>query len=137
MDLPERHDPIVGTAYEKVREITIINKLDANWFVFCQLPALIPRDKRNTVKLKETPAMYDNNYLAEVMCELLENGSPFVLASIVMLEGSSPRHNGAKMVVAANGKSYGTIGGSLLEATAIKEAWSAIAAANPASLILT
>jgi xanthine dehydrogenase accessory factor len=74
--------------------------------------------------------MFNNDYLARVICELLENGSPIVLASIVMLEGSSPRHNGAKMVVAANGKSYGTIGGSLLEATAIKEAWSAIAAAK-------
>jgi xanthine dehydrogenase accessory factor len=71
--------------------------------------------------------MYSNTYLADVMCDLLEKGSPLVLASIVMLEGSSPRHNGAKMVVAANGKSYGTIGGSLLEATSIKESWSAIA----------
>jgi xanthine dehydrogenase accessory factor len=71
--------------------------------------------------------MYNYMYLADVICELLEKGSPLVLASIVKLEGSSPRHNGAKMVVAANGKSYGTIGGSLLEAASIKEAWSAIA----------
>jgi xanthine dehydrogenase accessory factor len=72
--------------------------------------------------------MYNNAYLAGVICDLLEKDSPLVLASIVKLEGSSPRHNGAKMVVAANGKSYGTIGGSLLEAASIKEAWSAIAA---------
>jgi xanthine dehydrogenase accessory factor len=72
--------------------------------------------------------MFDNNYLAGVICDLLDKGSPLVVASIVMLEGSSPRHNGAKMVVAANGQSYGTIGGSLLEAASIKKAWSAIAA---------
>jgi xanthine dehydrogenase accessory factor len=71
--------------------------------------------------------MFDNDQLAKVICELLDKGSPLVLASIVMLEGSSPRHNGAKMVVAANGNSYGTIGGSLLEATAVREARSAIA----------
>ena len=74
--------------------------------------------------------MFNNSYLAKVICELLEDDSPVVLASIVMLEGSSPRHNGAKMVVSADGKSYGTIGGSLLEATAIKEAWSAIASSK-------
>jgi xanthine dehydrogenase accessory factor len=74
--------------------------------------------------------MNNNEYLARVICDLLEKDSPLVLASIVTLQGSSPRHNGAKMVVAANGKSYGTIGGSLLEATSIKEAWTAIAGAK-------
>jgi len=60
--------------------------------------------------------------IAEVICEQLENDHPIVLASIVDLQGSSPRHRGAKMVVGVDGKSYGTIGGSLLEHTAIREA---------------
>lgn len=60
--------------------------------------------------------------IAEVICEQLESGHPVVLASIVDLQGSSPRHRGAKMVVGADKKSYGTIGGSLLEHTAIREA---------------
>ncbi len=71
--------------------------------------------------------MNDNEYLVKVITDLLEKGSPLVLSSIISLEGSSPRHSGTKMVVDANGKSYGTIGGSLLEATAIKESWAAIA----------
>lgn len=66
--------------------------------------------------------MNDNEYLAKIICEHLAGGSPLVLASIVSQQGSSPRHKGTKMVVGADGKSYGTIGGSLLEATAIKEA---------------
>ncbi len=78
--------------------------------------------------------MYDNAYLAAVICDLLKQGSSLVLASIVMLQGSSPRHNGAKMVVTANGKSYGTIGGSLLEAAAIKEAGVVIASAKSSIL---
>jgi xanthine dehydrogenase accessory factor len=71
--------------------------------------------------------MNDNEYLVKIITGLLEKGSPLVLASIISLEGSSPRHSGTKMVIDANGKSYGTIGGSLLEATAIKESWAAIA----------
>jgi xanthine dehydrogenase accessory factor len=66
--------------------------------------------------------MNTNEYVASVICELLENGSPLVLVSIVSSQGSSPRHQGTKMVVGPDGKSYGTIGGSLLEHTAIREA---------------
>jgi xanthine dehydrogenase accessory factor len=66
--------------------------------------------------------MNDNEYISKVICEQLECGSPLVLASIISLHGSSPRHIGTKMAISVEGKSYGTIGGSLLEATAIKEA---------------
>jgi xanthine dehydrogenase accessory factor len=38
------------------------------------------------------------------------------------MEGSTPRHDGTKMAVGADGKTYGTIGGSLIEAAAVKEA---------------
>jgi len=49
-----------------------------------------------------------------------------VLASIVSQQGSTPRHTGTKMVIGADGRSYGTIGGSLLEASTIEEARSVI-----------
>jgi xanthine dehydrogenase accessory factor len=65
--------------------------------------------------------MNEYEYLAGIVCEQLENNSPVVLASIVSLQGSTPRHNGAKMAVGKEGKNYGTVGGSLLEATAISE----------------
>lgn len=65
--------------------------------------------------------MNNNEYLAIIILEQLDRGLPIVIASIVSLLGSSPRHNGTKMLIGENGKSYGTIGGSLLEATSIKE----------------
>jgi xanthine dehydrogenase accessory factor len=70
--------------------------------------------------------MNDNKYLVETICEKLGTGVSLVLASIISIQGSSPRHGGTKMVVDNQGKCYGTIGGSLLEATVIKEAASVL-----------
>lgn len=66
--------------------------------------------------------MDENMYLSGVICEQLSHESPVILASIIKLQGSSPRHSGTKMVIGVNGKSYGTIGGSLMEASVISEA---------------
>ena len=74
--------------------------------------------------------MNENEYLPRVICEQLEAGSPLVLVSIISLQGSTPRHSGTKMVVDAAGKSYGTIGGSLIEATAIQESRQVLASAK-------
>jgi xanthine dehydrogenase accessory factor len=64
----------------------------------------------------------ENEYLAKTVHGQLAAGSPLVLVSIMSMQGSTPRHSGTKMVVGADGKTYGTIGGSLMEAQAIKEA---------------
>jgi xanthine dehydrogenase accessory factor len=61
-------------------------------------------------------------FLAKTLKQHMDQGSPVVLISVMSLEGSTPRHDGTKMVVGAGGKPYGTIGGSLIEAAAIKEA---------------
>jgi len=66
--------------------------------------------------------MDENEYLAKMVNAQLEARKPLVLVSILSLEGSTPRHGGTKMVVGADGKTYGTIGGSLIEAAAIREA---------------
>jgi xanthine dehydrogenase accessory factor len=68
----------------------------------------------------------DNEFVSEIICRELSRKAPVVMASIVSLQGSSPRHNGTKMVIAENGISYGTIGGSLLEATSIQKAKSVL-----------
>ena len=47
--------------------------------------------------------MNDNEYLVKTIAELLEKGTPVVLASIVSQEGSSPRHTGTKMLIEAKG----------------------------------
>lgn len=64
--------------------------------------------------------MNENELLARTVSAQLEKGQPVVLVSIIRIEGSGPRHSGAKMAVGADDKSYGTIGGSLIEAAAIK-----------------
>ncbi len=66
--------------------------------------------------------MNENEYLAKMINEQFEAGRPLVLVSIMSLQGSTPRHGGTKMVVGDDGKTYGTIGGSLIEAAAIREA---------------
>jgi xanthine dehydrogenase accessory factor len=72
----------------------------------------------------------ENEYMAKTVSEQLNAGLPLVLISIISMEGSTPRHNGTKMVVAADGKSYGTIGGSLMEAAAIRESQDILATAK-------
>jgi xanthine dehydrogenase accessory factor len=66
--------------------------------------------------------MDENEYLAKTVNAQLEAGQSLVLVSILSLEGSTPRHGGTKMAVGADGKVYGTIGGSLIEAAATRQA---------------
>jgi xanthine dehydrogenase accessory factor len=66
--------------------------------------------------------MNEHEYLARMINKALEADTPLALISIMSMQGSTPRHGGTKMIVCADGKTYGTIGGSLIEATAIREA---------------
>jgi xanthine dehydrogenase accessory factor len=63
--------------------------------------------------------MNENETLGMAIREQLRSGAPVVLVSLLSIQGSGPRHTGSRMVVFAQGTS-GTIGGSLLEATAIR-----------------
>ena len=65
--------------------------------------------------------MNDYKYICKIINTQFENNHPVILVSIISMEGSTPRESGTKMVVAADGN-YGTVGGSLLEAAAIKKA---------------
>ena len=53
--------------------------------------------------------------------QLKESRTPFCIATVVKVEGSAPRHMGAKMIVTQEA-SFGTIGGGGLEHQAIKDA---------------
>ncbi len=46
-----------------------------------------------------------------------QNGRDFVLATMLTVEGSSPRHVGTRFLIRRDGAIVGTIGGGLLEAT--------------------
>ena len=54
--------------------------------------------------------------LLDVMHELRTAGTPFVVATVIGARGSTPRKAGAKMVVAGDGRSFGTVGGGAVEA---------------------
>jgi len=49
-------------------------------------------------------------------------GEEAALVTVILASGSTPREEGAKMLVRADGSIMGTIGGGRIEATAIKEA---------------
>jgi len=53
---------------------------------------------------------------------LLETGTPFVAVTVVDTLGSTPQDRGAKMLVTAEGRHFGTVGGGKIEARAIEEA---------------
>jgi xanthine dehydrogenase accessory factor len=48
--------------------------------------------------------------------ELIENGEDFVAARVIETAGSTPRKSGAWMVVSADGRKAGTVGGGRIEA---------------------
>ena len=55
--------------------------------------------------------------------ELLADGKPFVLATIIRTRGSVPREVGAKMVVPREGRPFGTIGGGCGEGEVLRRAY--------------
>lgn len=60
------------------------------------------------------------------LATLAEQGTPFVLATIIESTGSTPRKTGAKMVVLADGRTIDTVGGGKIEAQVICDALDAL-----------
>jgi len=61
----------------------------------------------------------------------LERGEPAALMTIVRASGSTPQRTGAKMLVYADGRTVGTIGGGCYENDALGKAREAIATGRP------
>ncbi len=60
-------------------------------------------------------------------------GEPAVLVTVIRVTGSAPRKEGAKMLVAADRRIVGTVGGAMLEALAIETAMDVLRAGTPRS----
>lgn len=60
--------------------------------------------------------------LIQHICTSLADGQDLVLVTIASQSGSTPRLAGAKMIVCRDGRMSGTIGGGLVEATAMADA---------------
>ncbi len=69
--------------------------------------------------------------VAQASMEAVERGEKVALASIVRVRGSSPRHNGARMLIWPDGRIAGTIGGGTLEWRVVEHACAALAERQP------
>jgi xanthine dehydrogenase accessory factor len=58
----------------------------------------------------------------EALTELTERTEPFVSVTVVDTVGSTPQDRGAKMLVTASGRYFGTVGGGKVELRALEEA---------------
>ncbi len=58
----------------------------------------------------------------EIICDYLMKNKIGVLATVIKRTGSAPRDIGAKMFIGEDGKTFGTVGGGLLEDGTYKEA---------------
>ena len=63
-----------------------------------------------------------NSNVFDVLNRSLKSGKQVCLVTVIKAEGSTPREAGAKMLVFPDGKTVGTIGGSLLEKNVIVKA---------------
>src|SRR5215468_12199458 len=62
---------------------------------------------------------------------LLERGRGAAIATVIGAHGSTPRHLGARMAVAADGEQWGTIGGGRIEQLVVAAAREVAAGAAP------
>lgn len=58
----------------------------------------------------------------EELSRLVESGEPFVSVTVVDTMGSTPQDRGSKMLVTAEGRVHGTVGGGKIEMRSIEEA---------------
>ncbi len=73
--------------------------------------------------------------LADIYQEIARmhrDGVPGVVATVVRAEGSTPRSAGARMIVYADGRITGSVGGGAIEGTVIDESKALIASADAA-----
>ncbi len=70
--------------------------------------------------------MEDMRAVYAALLEAQDQGVAVALATVVGVQGSVPRHAGSKMLVYADGRFVGTVGGGALEAQAVKEALAAL-----------
>lgn len=66
--------------------------------------------------------MSNNLRIVTKLLSAQEAGEPVVLATVIKARGSVPRHSGTKMLVFADGRISGTIGGGEMESRVVAEA---------------
>lgn len=80
-------------------------------------------DQETTWNCRDKGDLQNMSYaLSQTACRLLSDSIEFVMATIISHTGSTPRTAGTQMIITADGKITGTIGGGLLEARVIEKA---------------
>lgn len=69
--------------------------------------------------------------LCKKICELEQAGTLFAVAQIIASGGSTPRKAGSTMVIAADGRSWGSVGGGLGEGEVLRLTLEALATGKP------
>ncbi len=69
--------------------------------------------------------------LFRILAEFTNEGKAAALCTIVATKGSTPRKSGSKMIVRADGKTFGSVGGGKLELQVIEDALNAIETGEP------
>ena len=88
--------------------------------------------RRLTVPFEYPHDYRENDEVLPAAAAALERGEPAALVTIVRSVGSTPQRVGAKMLVFADGRTIGTIGGGCYENDALGRAREAIATGRPA-----
>jgi xanthine dehydrogenase accessory factor len=65
-------------------------------------------------------------HLYERMAQVIREGEPAAVATVIRAQGSVPRHEGSKMLIFPDGQIEGTIGGGEMESRVIEAAQSVI-----------
>ena len=66
--------------------------------------------------------MSENLRIVTELLDAQQAGEPVVLATVIKARGSVPRHSGTKMLIFADGRISGTIGGGEMESRVVAEA---------------
>jgi xanthine dehydrogenase accessory factor len=90
-----------------------------------QAPAPVKPEKISTSE------PMDEKDIFRAIAEAETAGQPIALATVVRTEGSMPRHAGSKLLVYADGRIVGTVGGGAMEARVVEEAKTAIKEGKP------
>ena len=75
--------------------------------------------------IEETTQVY------EATLKAVRQGEPAALVTVIEARGSTPRGVGSKMLVQADGRTVGTVGGGDVEACAVEEAQAALTEGRP------
>lgn len=69
--------------------------------------------------------------IAETIVDWQRSGTPLALATVIKVDGSAPRDEGAKMIVADDGRIAGSVSGGCVEAAVAEEARAVMTSGTP------